>query len=181
MVAAVLCAGGLVAGCGSGENQAGSGQSTGGGGVGATTGVGGATGGDCPVTEAELSSATSLSWEHGDTLKDHPLETMESVKATVCVFTAPEAVQMGGDPLALRVDVIDPQDADTMRKDFSSTCTESGGTVRAAGGGTVCEHDDGTVGYGHTGNLVIVYFVNANKDTAAKLTPSFEKVLASAG
>jgi hypothetical protein len=180
MVAAVLCAGGLVAGCGSGENQAGSGQSTGGGGVGATTGVGGATGGDCPVTEAELSSATSLSWEHGDTLKDHPLETMESVKVTVCVFTAPEAVQMGGDPLVLRVEVVDPKDADTLRKKFSSTCTKFGGTERAAGGGTVCE-GDGRVVEGHIGNLVIVYFVNANKDTAAKLTPSFEKVLASAG
>ncbi|MPZ85265.1 MAG: hypothetical protein GEV28_34720 [Actinophytocola sp.] len=132
------------------------------------------------MTETELSSATSLAWKLAETRKDHALETMESVKVTACLYTAEEAQQLGGDPLVARVDVVDPKDADAVLENFSSTCTELGGTERAAGGGTVCERN-GAVVDGHIGNLVVVSIVNADKDTAARLTPSFEKVLASAG
>jgi hypothetical protein len=159
---------GVVAGCGPGTNQAGSGQPA------------GSAGGDCPLTEAELSSATSLAWKRRETKKDHQLETLDSVKVTACVFTAAEAVQSGGDPLVLRVDVVDPKDASAVRKDFSANCTDFGGTERAGGGGTMCDRS-GTVVDGTVGNLVVVEIVGADKETAVQLTPAFEKVLASAG
>ena len=44
----------------------------------------------------------------------------------------------------------------------------------------MCDRE-GAVIEGYIGNLVSVYIVNADKDTAAKLTPTFDKILASAG
>lgn len=159
----------LLAGCASGTtNQANPGQPA------------GSTGGDCPLTEAELSSATSLAWKLRETKKDHQLETMDSVKVTACIYTAAEAVQSFGDPLVLRVDVVDPKDADAVQKDFSANCTEFGGTERAGGGGKVCDRA-GTVVDGTIGNLVLVEIVGADKETAVQLTPAFEKILAGAG
>jgi hypothetical protein len=131
------------------------------------------------VSEAESSAATALSWKLSTTKKDLPLETMESVKVTACVYTAAEAQQSGGDPLVLRVDVVDPKDAEVVRADFDSSCGRQGGTRRATAGGAVCDRD-GVVVDGYTGNLVLVLLVNADKEIAAKLTPSFEKVLAAA-
>jgi hypothetical protein len=68
-----------------------------------------------PLTADEPSSATSLTWQLSETRKEHPVETMESVKVTACLFTAPEAQQEGGDPLVARVDAVSPADADTAR------------------------------------------------------------------
>lgn len=168
MLVTALSVGVLVAGCGPGENQASPGPPA------------GSSGGDCPLTEAELSSATSLAWKHRETKKDHQLETLDSVKVTACVFTAAEAVQLGGDPLVLRVDVVDAKDADVVRKNFSADCTDFGGSERAGGGGTMCDRN-GTVVDGTIGNLVVVEIVNADTKTAGQLTPSFEKILAGAG
>lgn len=172
VVVGALCVGLLVTGCGSGDTPAGE--------AGNTADRGESAGGaECPVTEAELASATSLTWEEGTTRRDHQLETVESVTVTACVFTSPDKQGMGGDPLVLRVDVVDPEDAETVRGAFSSTCAESGGTQSDAGSGTVCERD-GAVVEGYTGDLVMVYLVNADQTTAASLTPSFEKLLAAA-
>lgn len=176
VVAVVLCAGALMAACGSDDNQADSGPPTGD----APAASGAASEDGCPLTEAELSSATSLAWTLQETREDHPLETMETVTVTACLFTSAEAPQMAGDPLVTRVDVVDPEDADAVRADISSTCTDLGGAERAAGGGTVCERD-GTVVDGHIGDLVVVSFVNADDATAARLTPVFDKILTSAG
>jgi hypothetical protein len=186
MLAMVLSVAALVAGCGTGASP---GQPAGAASPGlegtlagsaGSGGSAGSAGGDCPLTEAELSSATSLAWKHRETRKDHQLETVDSVKVTACIFTAAEAAQVGGDPLVLRVDVVGPKDADVVRKNFADNCTEFGGTQRAGGGGTMCDRS-GTVVDGTIGNLVVVEIVNADTETAAKLTPSFEKVLAGAG
>lgn len=168
----VLCAGAAVAACGS-DSGSGSGSGT----EGAADG-GGATEA-CPLTADELSSATSLTWELSETREDHPLETMESVTVTACLFTAPEAQQQGGDPLVARVDVVSPADADAVRSGFSSTCTEFGGAEQQAGGGTVCERGDVVVD-GIVGDLVMVGFVNADTATARTLTPSFPEILTAA-
>ena len=165
----VLCAGAAVAACGS---DTGSGIQGPGGATGAATG-------SCPLTAEELSSATALAWQLSETREDHPLETMESVTVTACLFTAPEAKQQGGDPLVARVDVVSPADADAVRSDFSSTCTEFGGAERPAGGGTVCARGDVVVD-GMVGDLVLVSVVNADTETARTLTPSFEKILTAA-
>jgi hypothetical protein len=169
----------LVAGCGSGGTQQSSGQPAGGAGTGAPATGAGTTGGDCPLTEAEAAAATSLSWKLATTQKDRPLETMESVKVTACVYTTAELRQSDGDPLVLRVDVVNPKDAEAVRADVDASCTRQGGTRRAAEGGAVCDRD-GVVVDGYTGNLVLVLLVSPDTDIATKLTPSFEKVLAAA-
>lgn len=168
-VAVLLCAGAVLVGCGTGEERQDPKEPTGG---------GSATG--CPVTQEELSDATSLSWELEETREHHPLETMESVEVTACLYTAPEAEQMGGDPLVARVDVVAPADAAAVLADFSSICGELGGSEQKAGDGVVCDRD-GVVVDGHIGDLVLVSIVNADTATATTLTPSFEKILASAG
>ena len=177
VVAVVLCAGAVLVGCGPDGGEASSGAPAGE--VTATGGDGGASEDGCPLTAEELSSATSLTWTLRERREDHPLETMESVKVTACLFTAPAAPQEGGDPLVARVDVVSPADADAVRSDFSSTCTEFGGAEQSAGGGTVCERD-GVVVDGVIGDLVVVSVVNADTATARKLTPSFAEILAAA-
>lgn len=166
----VLCASAAVAACGSdsGSASGSDGAADGGGAIEA-----------CPLTADELSSATALTWELSETRDDHPLETMESVTVTACLFTAPEARQQGGDPLVARVDVVSPADADAVRSDFSSTCTEFGGAEQQAGGGTVGERGDVVVD-GIVGDLVMVSVVNADTATAQTLTPSFPKILTAA-
>ena len=169
-LAMVLCAGAAVAACGSGSGKEDAGGPAAGGGDAAE---------GCPLTAEELTSATSLTWQLEETREDHPLETMESVKVTACLFTAPEEQQQGGDPLVARVDVVSPADADAVRSGFSSTCTEFGGAEQPAGGGTVCERGDVVVD-GFVGDLVMVGFVNADTATARTLTPTFEKILTAA-
>jgi hypothetical protein len=76
--------------------------------------------------------------------------------------------------------------AATARKDFTSTCTENGGTVRDSSsteGAAVCNRA-GSVVEGVVGGddwTVGVYFVNADTATAKKFTPAFEKILAAVG
>jgi hypothetical protein len=178
VVVGAVCVGLVLTGCGSDDppgaaptNPAGAAPPEGSG--------NGAGAEECPLTEAELASATSLSWQMGTTKRDHPLETMESVKVTACVFTAPDKQGMGGDPLVLRVDVVGARDAGAVRDNFASTCADLGGTQREAGSGTVCDRN-GSVVEGYTGNLVMVYLVNADRGTAASLSPSFDKLLAAA-
>jgi hypothetical protein len=140
----------------------------------------GSTGGDCPLTVDELKAATSIAWEQEEAKKDHPLVLMESVKVTACIYTAPEQKDQYGDPLVVRVDVVSPKDADQVRERFRASCTDYRGAERAGGGGTICERE-GRIVEGYIGNLNVVMIVNADKSTAANLTPSFEKVLAAAG
>jgi len=143
----------------------------------------GKSAGDCPLSAQDLSAATSLRWQLRERKDNYPLETAESIKATVCLYTAPDAPQTGGDPLALRTDTVTGADAATVRKGFTDTCTGSGGQVRdsaSAQGAVVCVRD-GAVVDGIVGNatrVVSVELVNADKATAVKLTPAFDKVLA---
>lgn len=46
----------------------------------------------------------------------------ESIRASVCVFTAAASQQFGGDPLVFRTDVVTGRDAATVRRDFGTNC-----------------------------------------------------------
>jgi hypothetical protein len=137
----------------------------------------------CPIAADELSSATGLTWTLRATEADHELETVDGVKATVCVFTSTDRPQAGGDPLVLRTDVVSGPDAAVVRTAYSGSCTGNGGEEvdsAAAPGATICR-SSGTVVEGAVtgaGRTVEVYVVSADKPTAMELTPKFEKILA---
>jgi hypothetical protein len=135
----------------------------------------------CPITVDMLGKATSLDWKLQEKRDDHQLETLESVKATVCLWTAADAPQAGGDPLVLRADIVTGGDAATVRKEFSDNCTEYGGKLgdSSGEGGTVCDRDGAVVEglVGSDDRLVNVYLVNADKPTATKLSPAFGEIL----
>ncbi|GAA4559048.1 hypothetical protein [Planotetraspora kaengkrachanensis] len=180
MVIAVV-AGAFLAGCGSTGDTSGDGGGSGGGATkGAATAAAKPSGG-CPLTAESLSKTTSLTWELRETEENHPLETAESIKATVCLFTAADAPQQGSDPLALRADVVTGGDVATVRQAFTDSCSGFGGKERESGKGVVCERNkvvvEGLVEGG--GRLVNVYLVNADTPTATKLTPVFDQILAS--
>jgi hypothetical protein len=145
------------------------------------TGTSAAPNGTCPSAE-KLTSATGLTFALQDTRKDYPLETLESVKALVCLYTSADSTQSGGDPLVLRVDTVTGADAATVRAKFERSCTDNGGTLGASAvaNAKVCTRNGTTI----EGNLtagdrtVDVYLVNADTTTATTLTPSFDKVLA---
>jgi hypothetical protein len=108
-----------------------------------------------------------------------PLETNPSIRATVCVFTAAAAQQSGGDPLVFRTDLVTGRDAAAVRREFTDTCGAVGGVTRSAGGGSVCDRN-GVVVEGFKGDddrVVAAAFVNADNSTAARLTPTFTKIL----
>ncbi|MEV0418854.1 hypothetical protein [Streptosporangium canum] len=175
-ILAVAVAGALLTGCGS---QAGPAAGEGG----ADGGARAKDTGGCPLTVAGLSEATSLTWELREKREDHPLETMESVRATACLYTAADAPQDGSDPLALRVDVVTGDGITKVREEFEGNCGEFGGKLldSAAGDGSVVCKRNGTIVEGLVGGtdrLVNVYLVNAGRATAAKLTPAFDKILA---
>ncbi|MFD0732869.1 hypothetical protein [Planotetraspora mira] len=185
-VVTLVIAGAFLAGCGStatpGETGA-SGASTKATAAGAAGGTGTGQGKKvgCPLSVESLGQATSLGWELKEQLYDHPLETAESIKATVCLFTSAEAPQEGSDPLALRADVVLGADVARVRQAFSDSCSGFGGKLRDSGKGVVCERNkvvvEGLVG--DDNRLVNVYLVNADKATATKLTPVFDKIVAS--
>ncbi len=138
-----------------------------------------ATASGCPISVDALSTATSLRWELGQRQENRPLETSESIRATVCVFTAAGSPQLGGDPLVFRTDVVTGRDAATVRRDFGTTCGSVGGVTKPAAGGSVCDAN-GVVVEGMKGDgdrVVLAGFVNADNSTAARLTPAFTKVL----
>lgn len=137
----------------------------------------------CPLSVEDLSKATALTWQLRERKDNHPLENAESIKATVCLYTTADAPQDASDPLVLRADVVTGKDAATIRKDFTDTCTEFGGQVSpsaSAPDAVVCTRDGSVVEgiVGDDARVVNVYFVNADKTTATKLTPGFDKVLA---
>ncbi|MEU8145342.1 hypothetical protein [Nonomuraea sp. NPDC048901] len=140
----------------------------------------------CSLTVEELSKATGLSWELKEKRDDHPLETLESVKASVCLYTAADAPQAGSDPLVLRTDTVGGKDVAAVRQEFTESCTGYDGKVRessAADGAIVCDRD-GAVAEGlveSVDRLVNVYFVNADKTTAIKLTKKFDAILKAVG
>ncbi|MFE3451810.1 hypothetical protein ACFXJ8_23090 [Nonomuraea sp. NPDC059194] len=138
--------------------------------------------GGCPLAVADLSQATSLAWELKEKRDDHLLETLESVKATVCLYTAKDSPQEGGDPLALRADVVKGKDAATVAKDFRDTCADTGGKIRGETTAT-CERAGAVVEglVADADRTVNVYLVNADKSTATKLTPAFDAILSAVG
>jgi hypothetical protein len=184
-IVTVVIAGAFLAGCGSTTTPGASGGSS----ASRASGASGATGGagdgqgkkvGCPLSVESLGKATSLSWELKEQLYNHPLETAESIKATVCLFTSAEAPQEGSDPLALRADVVLGPDVAKVRQAFTDSCSGFGGKVSDSGKGVVCERNkvvvEGLVG--DDNRLVNVYLVNADKATATKLTPAFADVIA---
>lgn len=137
----------------------------------------------CPLGVNALDAATSLTWELSDTRTDQPLETVDAVAQTVCLFTAADSPQSGGDPLVLRVDVVTGADAATVRNAFTSSCTGNSGTVSSsagAPGAMVCMRAGAVVeGDISSGDRTVdVYLVNADAATAAALTPRFDDILA---
>ncbi|WP_204073338.1 hypothetical protein [Planotetraspora phitsanulokensis] len=178
-----VIAGTFLAGCGS-TGTSGDAATSGGSGTSAagSTGDSAAKPTDgCPLSAESLTKATSLTWKLEEKEENHPLETAESIKATVCLFTSPDALQQGGDPLAMRADVVTGGDVATVRQAFTDSCTGFGGKERESGKGVVCERNkvvvEGLVEGG--GRLVNVYLVNADTATATKLTPVFDKIIAS--
>jgi hypothetical protein len=144
-----------------------------------TTGAGAGASAGCPITVDALGSATSLRWELRDRQENHLLETSNSIRTTVCVFTAGAALQQGGDPLVFRTDVVTGSDAAVVRRDFAATCASINGATRASGGGSVCDRN-GVVVEGLKGDgdrVVMAAFENADNAVAASLTPAFTKVL----
>jgi hypothetical protein len=135
--------------------------------------------GGCPLSVDALSTATSLRWELRERRENQPLETNESIRATVCVFTAAAAQQSGGDPLVFRTDVVTGSDAATVRREFDETCQSLSGVTRPAGGGSVCDRNgvvvEGIKGQGD--RVVAASFVNADTSTASSLTPAFPRIL----
>jgi hypothetical protein len=145
-----------------------------------------ANGSECPLDAADLSSATALNWELRQTEADRPLETLQSVKANVCVLTTSDRPQEAGDPLVLRVDAVTGGDAARLRANFEESCTGYRGTVEksnATEGAEICRRDGSVIEGNIAGDdrAIDVYLVNADTDTAASLTPSFEKILAVVG
>ncbi|MGW5685401.1 hypothetical protein [Nonomuraea sp. NPDC003754] len=134
----------------------------------------------CPLTPEALTEATSLRWELKERRDAYPLETAESIKATVCLFTSADAPQEGSDPLTMRVDLVEGADSATVRKSFTDTCTENGGSVRDSSGALICDRNGSVVeGLAGAGDRAInVYWVNADTSTAAKFTPVFGRILA---
>ncbi|GAA1296329.1 hypothetical protein Psi02_12580 [Planotetraspora silvatica] len=182
-VVTVVIAGAFLAGCGStatpGESSASGASTKASAAAAAGDGQGKKVG--CPLSAESLGQATSLKWELQEQLYDHPLETAESIKATVCLFTSAQAPQEGSDPLALRADVVLGADVARVRQAFGDSCSGFGGKLRDSGKGVVCERNkvvvEGLVG--DDDRLVNVYLVNADKATATKLTPLFGKIVAS--
>jgi hypothetical protein len=147
---------------------------------GAPTTAGGVTApGSCPISAEALSAATSLRWELRERQENRALETLPTIRATVCVFTAGAALQAFGDPLVFRTDVVTGRDTATVRQDFTDTCGSTGGTTRASGGGSVCDRT-GVVVEGSKGDgdrIVLAAIVNADNSTAATLTPAFTRIM----
>jgi len=136
----------------------------------------------CAIDAADLSAATGMTWQLSATLTDHPLETMESVLATACLYTADDQRNEYGDPLTLRVDVVDGDDAVAVRNKFEESCTGNGGTVTpsaSAEGAAICDRDgsaqEGNVSSG--GTSVDVYYSGVPRSLLSEVTSSFEQVL----
>lgn len=146
----------------------------------ATSGQSPASSDGCPISAEALSAATSQAWELKERRENHPLETTESIKATICLFTTTTFRDQYGDPLSFRSDVVTGADAATVRSQFANSCSENGGATRQSAGGSVCERDGGVVeGIKGGGDRVVnAYFVNADKSMVPQLTSAFPKILA---
>ncbi|WP_346273312.1 hypothetical protein [Pseudonocardia sp.] len=148
----------------------------------ATTTAAGSDTGGCPLSAEDLSAATGMTFELATTEPDRALETLETVKALVCVFTAADEPQAGGDRLGLRADTVTGADAEAVTAEFERSCTSNGGTlndVTADDDAQTCTSRGSTIeGNIDSGDRTVnVYFVNADDATAAALTPNFDKVL----
>ncbi|WP_297502205.1 hypothetical protein [Pseudonocardia sp.] len=179
----MLALGLAAAGCGSsGPTTAGTPTTTTAPATAATTTAAGSDTGGCPLAAEDLSAATGMAFELATTEPDRALETLETVKAMVCVFSSADEPQPGGDRLGLRVDTVTGADAATVTAEFERSCTSNGGTlndVTADDDAQTCTSRGSTIeGNIDTGDRTVnVYFVNADEATAAALTPNFDKVL----
>ena len=155
----------------------------------APAGGGGSSSSDgaCPTNPDALSSATGLTFELGTVEKDHKLETVPGVNALVCVFTATNekiAAENYGDPLVLRVDVVEGADADKVRAAFERTCAEAGRKVGPSSvpGARTCADTTATEGeISKADRVVEVYYVSTPDSMTQSLSDSFDKVLATVG
>ncbi len=132
---------------------------------------------DCPISESELSDITGLDWVMEQRLTDHPLETNETVSATVCLFTTGQDEY--GDPYSLRTDVVSDADAPTIWSEFESLCADNSGSSLAGADGQsrVCDRNGSIIEGVTQDGVVSAYVVNADAEFAAQLTPVFDQVL----
>ncbi|MEV0379484.1 hypothetical protein [Nonomuraea sp. NPDC050643] len=80
----------------------------------------------------------------------------------------------------MRVDLVEGADSAAIRKSFTDTCAENGGSVRDSSGAKVCDRNGSVVeGLAGDGDRAIsVYWVNADTSTATTFTPAFARILA---
>jgi hypothetical protein len=138
---------------------------------------------DCALSAADLSAATGMTWQFGAPNPGYELETVEGVTADVCGFLTNDRPTEMGDPIVLRVDVVEGAGTEQARAAYERVCTGNHGTPTdssAVSGAQVCAREgalpDGQIDSGD--RVVNVYYVASEESAAAELTASFDKVLA---
>jgi len=136
---------------------------------------------DCPLTAADISAATSMTWQFEEYQAARPLESDETVMTTVCGFTAPEVVDEYGDPAFLRTDVFTGADAAKQQADYLSGCPEFGGVVQQLSTPTAvgCARNgvvvDAQVG---DGTRLVQVWINTSKEKQAEFAAAWDPLLA---
>lgn len=146
-----------------------------------TAAAGTGTEADCPLTAADISAVTALTWQFEEYQPARPLETDETVTTTVCAFTAPEVIDEYGDPAFLRTDVFQGADAAKQQAAYASECPEYGGVLTPFGTPTAvgCARDglvvDAQVG---DGSRLVQVWINTSKDKQTQLAAAWDPLLA---
>jgi hypothetical protein len=136
---------------------------------------------DCPLSEADISAITSMSWQFEEYQAARPLETDKTVTTTVCAFTAPEVVDEYGDPALLRTDVFTGADAAKQQAAYVSDCAAAGGVLQQLGAGSAvgCARAgvvvDAQVG---DGTRLVLVWINSSKDKQAELAAAWDPLMA---
>lgn len=136
---------------------------------------------DCPISAADISEITGLTWEFQQFQAARPLESDETITTTVCAFTADESVDEYGDPAFLRTDEITGADVAQQQATYAANCSEFGGelTTGPVSGGVYCTRNglivDGQVG---GGDRLVEVLVNGGGQTAEQVNAVFDQLLA---
>jgi hypothetical protein len=136
---------------------------------------------DCPLSAADISAVTSMSWQFEEYQAARPLESDETVMTTVCGFTAPDVVDEYGDPAFLRTDVFTGADAAKAQADYASGCPEFGGVLQQFSTPTAvgCARNDVVVdAQVGDGTRLVQVWINTSKDKQAELAAAWEPLLA---
>jgi len=147
----------------------------------AGAGAGTGSDADCPLTAADISAVTSMTWQFETYQAARPLESDETVMTAVCGFTAPDVVDEYGDPAFLRTDVFTGADAAKAQADYVSGCPEFGGVLQQFGAPTAvgCARNgvvvDAQIG---DGTRLVQVWMNTSKDKQAELAAAWDPLLA---